>query len=425
MRDQSPTYYCGIDIGTQTARCIIGIQDQNDPSRLAVVGHGSAHNTGMRKGTVSRIDEVSEAIIKAVTEAERVSGASISTATVNLNGAHIQGLNSRGVIAISTANKEISPDDRLRVEEAAATIQMPPNREIVQVFSRNYRVDGQDNIKDPVGMQGVRLEVDTHIVTATTPNVRSVYDALEGARIHPNRYTLSALAGAEVTLNRQQRESGTLVLDIGAGTTSFAIIEDGEVQHVAVIPVGGIHVTNDLAIGLKTDLDVAEAVKIAHGSLPTTEDELEGDVKITYKDTEYTFDQSDIGLIIESRLEELFEFVQRELKKVGKAQKLPGGVVVVGGTANLQGIDHFAKEKLQLAARIGTIDQVNGLIDTVANPEHAAAIGLMMLDMLLGPDNVAEIGEPNTSFFGFLEGLWRLKPGTARPTKGATRKFRS
>jgi cell division protein FtsA len=407
MRDQSPTYYCGIDIGTQTVRCIIGIQDQNDASRLSVVGHGTAQNIGMRKGIVSHTEDVTEAIIKAVTEAERVSGANISTATVNVNGSHIQGFDSRGVIAISTANKEISPEDRLRVEEAAATIQMPPNREIVQQFSRNYSVDGQDNIKDPVGMQGVRLEVDMHIVTATTPNVRALFDALQGARIYPNRYTISPLAAAEITLNRQQREAGTVIVDIGAGTTSLAIIEDGEVQHVAVIPMGGMHITNDLAIGLKTDLDIAEAVKIEHGSLSV--DDIPAEVTLSHKETEYSFDGGDVAMIIESRVDEILEYVEKELKRAGKSQKLPGGVVLVGGTANLSELSTYAKEKLQLAARVGTIDQVSGLIDTIENPAYATAIGLMMLDMYLGPDSNIAIGEPNPSFFGFLDGLWPLK----------------
>ncbi len=407
MRDQSPTYYCGIDIGTQSVRCIIGIQDQNDSSKLSVVGHGSAQNIGMRKGVVSHIEDVTEAIIKAVTEAERVSGANIATATVNINGSHIQGFDSRGVIAISTANKEISPEDRLRVEDAAATIQMPPNREIIQQFSRNYRVDGQDNIKDPVGMQGVRLEVDMHIVTATTPNVRALFDTLQGARIYPNRYTISPLAAAEITLNRQQREAGTVVVDIGAGTTSLVIIEDGEVQHVAVIPMGGTHITNDLAIGLKTDLDIAEAVKIEHGSLSV--DSVSPETTLTHKDSSYTFDSSDIAMIIESRVDEILEYVEKELKKAGKSQKLPGGVVLVGGTANLSGLSEYAREKLQLATRVGTIEQVSGLIDTIDNPAYATPIGLMMLDMYLGPDNNIAIGEPNPGFFGFLDGLWPLR----------------
>lgn len=413
MRDQSPTYYCGIDIGTQKIRCIVGIQDQNNPSKLSVVGHGSADNTGMRKGVITHIDEVADAVIKAVTEAERVTGTSITSATVNVNGSQVQGLNSRGVIAISTANREISPADRQRVEEAASTIQMPPNREIVQVFSKNYRVDGQDNIKDPVGMQGVRLEVDTHIVTATTPNMKNLTEALQSARIHPNRYTLSSLASAEATLNRQQREAGTLVLDIGAGTIGFAVIEDGEIQHVAVIPMGGMHITNDLAIGLKTDLDIAEEVKIAHGSIKT--EDATDPVRITRDDQTHEFDTQDIRLIIESRMDEIFEYVEKELRKIGKSQKLPGGVVLTGGTANLQGIAGFAKDKLQLAARVGSIEQVSGLIDTITKPDYATAVGLMMLDMYLGPDDALDTGSQGSGFgiFSFFENFFgRSKSGT-------------
>lgn len=405
MRDQTPTYYCGIDIGSQTARCVVGIQDQNDPGKIAVVGHGSAANTGMRKGVISHADEASDAIIKAVTEAERVSGARISTATVNVNGSHIQGINSRGVIAISTANKQISPADRLRVEEAAATIQLPPNKEIIQRFSRNYHVDGQDNIKDPVNMEGVRLEVDVHLVTASTPHVRSLYDVLRDSRIYPNRYTLSSLAAAEVTLNRQQREAGTLLLDIGAGTTNIAVIEDGEVLHVAVIPMGGMHVTNDLAIGLRTDLAIAELVKLEHASLQS-HDPLDGEVTVTYNDEKYSFSASDVGIIIESRVDEILEYAEKELQRINKAQKLPGGVVLVGGSAQLQGMTDYTRERLQLAARIGSIQQVSGLIDTIDNPAYCTAIGLMTLDMFLGPDNDVDPGEPNSNFFGFLEGLW-------------------
>lgn len=411
MREQSPTYYYGIDIGSQNIRCIVGIQDQNDPAQLSVIGHGIAETTGMRKGTITHSDEVAECIVKAVTEAERVSGASIHSATVNINGSHIQGINSRGVIAISTANKEISNADRLRAEEAAATMQLPPNREIIQVFSRNYRVDGQDNIKDPVGMQGVRLEVDTHIVTATTPNIKNMYDVLQYARIHPNRFTFSGLAAAEATLSRKQREAGTVLLDIGAGTTNVIIIEDGEIQHVAVIPMGGVNITNDLAIGLKTDLEVAELVKVQHGTLD--ENQLSSStLEVTYKNTEYEFDAHDMHLIIDSRVEELFEFIEKELRRVGKSQKLPGGVVIVGGTAQLSGIAEYAKEKLHLAARVGSIHQVSGLIDTISSPEYATAIGLMMLDMYLGPDEMLEQGEPNSNLFGFIDGFlgFRKRP---------------
>jgi cell division protein FtsA len=338
----------------------------------------------MRRGIVVHIDDVAEAIVQALTEAERVSGMQIHGATVNVNGSHISGLNSKGVIAISGANREISTEDRMRAEEAATIMQLPSNREIIQVFAKNYRLDGQENIKDPVGMHGVRLEVDTHIVTASTPNLRNLDMALEKAQIAIHNHTMSGLASAEAVMGRQQKEAGTLLLDIGAGTTNLVVLEDGEVQHVAVIPIGSMHITNDLAIGLKTDLDVAEAVKVKYA---TVDSEIpKRDIRIKIQGKDHIFKSEDVAMIAESRVEELFEYVQKELTRIHRSHKLPGGVIIVGGAANLPGIAEFAKERLQLAARVGKLQAVTGLIDTVADPSYATAVGLMMLDMLLTPE---------------------------------------
>ncbi len=233
MRDQSQdVHYIGLDIGTSTVRCVVGMLNDDDPTKPTIIGHGSAPNIGMRKGVIVHVEDVVDAVSHAVTEAERVSGVHIKAATVNINGSHVSGTNSKGVIAISTANKEITNEDRMRAEEAATIIQMPANREIIQVFAKNYRLDGQDNIKDPVGMQGVRLEVDTHILTAATPNLRNLDTVLDKTHVLPNNTTVTSLAAAEAVLNRQQKESGTLLLDIGAGTTNMIVIEDGEVQHI-------------------------------------------------------------------------------------------------------------------------------------------------------------------------------------------------
>lgn len=405
MRDQSSQHYFGLDIGTNAVRCVVGMVDAADPTRLSVIGHGSARNLGMRKGSIVHIDDVVDAVVQAVTEAERVSGVHVQAATVNVNGSHVTGIDSEGVIAISAANREIEANDRLRVEEAATIVQLPPNREIIQVFAKNYSVDGQDNIKDPVGMHGVRLEVDTHIVTASTPNLRNLDLVLERAKVQPMHRTVSSLAAAEAVLNRQQKESGTLLLDIGAGTTNLVVIEDGEVQHIAVIPVGGINVTNDLAIGLKTDLDVAEQVKLKHGGLGKSHPT--GVVTIDQGGKKHQFDAEDVNLITEARIEELLELVDKELRKIHRSRKLPGGVVIVGGTAKLPGLADFAKDKLQLAARIGSLQPMGGLIDTVQDPTYAAAVGLMMLDMLLVPSELMQSGQPNPGVFGMVEGLFR------------------
>lgn len=383
MRSSEFPHFVGIDIGTSTVRCVIGMYDSPEATTPSVVGYGSAVNSGMRKGVVSHIDDVAQAVAQAVTEAERLSGMRITSATVNIGGAHVAGVNSRGVIAIPTASKEITTEDRMRVEEAATIIQLPPNRDIIQVFAKNYRLDGQDNIKDPVGMNGVRLEVDTHIVTAATPSLKSLTAALDKAGVHASHYTVSSLAAAEAVLNRQQKESGTVLLDIGAGTTSLVVFEDGEVQHVAVIPVGGIHLTNDLAIGLRTDLDVAEAAKLQFGSVKTSA-KINRQVKVKHNGQEYLFNQGDIHMILEARIEELLEYVDKELKKIQKSRRLPGGVVLVGGSSGLPGLAEFTRETLQLPARLGKLLPLGGLVDAIEDEPYVTAIGLMWLDMLLG-----------------------------------------
>ena len=371
----------GLDIGTSMVRCVIGTRD-SQTGAISVIGHGSSANSGMRKGVVMHIDDTVDAVIQAVSEAERIAGVRIEHATVNINGSHVVGLSSRGVIAVSGANREITADDRDRVEEAAAIVKLPSNREIIQVFARNYRLDGQDNIKDPVGMHGVRLEVDCHIITAATPNIHNLDLVLEKAQIRPQHRTISALAAAEAVLDRKQKEAGAAVIDIGAGTTSIAVIEDGEIQHVAVIPMGSVHITNDLAIGLKTDLDVAEQVKLKNVQLGDNTDKT---YRIIVDGAGYTFEQAETNMIAEARVDELLEYVDKEFTRIHRSRKLPGGVVVVGAGAALPGLAEFAREKLQLPVRIGKIKGLEGLVDTVDDPAFATATGLMMLDILLSP----------------------------------------
>ena len=400
---QSAAQFIGLDVGTSYVRCVVGMVD-TATGKPSIIGHGSAINMGVRKGSVVHVDEVAEAIVQAVTEAERISGIRIDRATVNVNGVHVEGSDSKGVIAVSASNREIGIEDRLRVEEAATVIKMPANREIIQFFAKNYSLDGQRNIKDPVGMQGVRLEVDAHIVTAASPNIRNLDMALERAQITPTHHTLSSLASAEAVLSRQQKEAGTVVLDIGAGTTNFIVIEDGEVQHIAVLPIGGIHITNDLAIGLKTELDVAERVKIEHATLGTPK---RSTVIVRDNDQDHHFLMDDVTMIVEARIEELFEYVSKELVKIRRMRKLPGGVVLTGGTAKLPGIAEFAKEQLQLPARIGKFQTVTGLVDTIDDPMYSTVVGLMLLDMLLLPEahEATNNGYQDGKIFSFVDGL--------------------
>jgi cell division protein FtsA len=404
MRESTAHHFVGLDVGTSTVRVVVGMLDPNGSNKLSIIGHGSAPNLGVRKGVVVHTDDVAEAIVQAVTEAERISGVHISEATVNVNGSHVGGINSKGVIAISAADREITAEDRMRVEEAATVVQFPPNREILQFFAKNYSLDGQHNIKDPVGMHGIRLEVDAHIVTAASPNLRNLDTALGKADIHPAHHTVSSLASAEAVLSRQQKEAGTVLIDIGAGTTNLIVVEDGEVQHVAVLPIGGVHITHDLAIGLKTDLDVAERVKIEHAQLSPPK---KLTASVTIGSATHTFPMDEVLMITEARVEELLEYVDKELHKIRRSRKLPGGVVITGGTAKMPGLADFVKEKLQLAARVGKLQNVTGLVDTVDDVSYTTVVGLMMLDMLLLPEQNHDSGTHTQNAIGMVENLLR------------------
>lgn len=372
--------FVGIDIGTTEVRCVIGVraEDQEVPS---VIGAGSSHNHGMRRGVVVNVEEVAASIVRAVEEAERISGQRIDRAVVNVNGSHVLGLNSKGVVAISGPNKEITIDDLARAEEAATVVQLPANRDILQVFARNYHLDGQENIKDPIGMSGVRLEVEALIITAATPALKALDRAMERAGVTTAHRIISGLAASEAVLSDVQRESGAVVLDIGAATTNLVVVEEDDVQHVAVLPVGSLHITNDLAIGLKTDLAVADVVKLEHAGQGSKETARRRVIRIEHGDGVYSFEKNDIDDIVDARLEEIFELANKELKTINREGKLPGGVVLVGGGALLPGIDETAKNYMGLPAHIGVTSNYSGIVDTVQSPAYATAVGLMLLDV--------------------------------------------
>ena len=397
MSEQQHQYYVGLDIGTTAVRCVVGELTPDSPAP-SIIGFSRVENSGMRKGNVAHIEEVAEAVIKAVQEAERMSGRDIKYATVNVNGSHVEGVNSKGVVAISSPDRQIGIEDRMRVEEAATVVQLPANKEIIQVFAKNYRLDGQENIKDPVGMNGVRLEVDTHILVASTPALKSLEHALQRAELVASHRTVTSLAAAETLLNRQQKESGVAVLDIGAATTNMVVIEDGEVEHIAVIPMGGNHITNDLAIGLKTDLDIAELAKIKHASLKN----VAGETSFVVRGEEIRFERDMMKMIVEARVEEIFEFADRELKKIHRSRKLPGGIVLTGGSSKLPGLADFAKEVLELPARVSTYKHIKRVVDGMDEPEFAPAVGLMLLDMFLGPAAEVSFIDQNN---GMLSGV--------------------
>lgn len=393
-------HFVGLDVGTAKVRCVV-ITTNGQDGRPSVIGCGSADNIGMRRGTVVHVDDVAEAIIGAITAAERISGVRVTSATVNVNGTHVTGVDSKGVIAISGVNRPVTEDDRARVEDAATIVKLPPNREIIQVFAKNYSLDGQSSIKDPVGMSGVRLEVDTQLVTVATPSLKSLDLSLSSAQVVANNHTVSSLAAAEAVMTREQKEAGTALIDIGAGTTNIAVLEDGEVQYVGVLPIGGTHLTNDLAIGLKTDLDVAEQVKLKYASLEASDKKM---IKVKLGGEEHSFSSEDVAMITEARMEELFEYVNKELSKIRKAGRLPGGVVLTGGTAKIRGLASFAREQLNLPARVGSLQQIGGLVESINDPAYFSAVGLALLDMLLPSDSHGVAAMPGR-FMGMFDNI--------------------
>lgn len=374
---ETSRYAVGIDIGTTTVRCVVGHIDATTGAPT-IVGVGSAPNSGMRKGNVVNLAGPAQAIDDALGEAERMSGYQVDVATISINGAHILSTHADGMIAVGAADHEINQDDLLRIEEVATLGKVPANREILDVVPHAYKLDGQDNIKDPIGMTGTRLEVDAHVVSALVPHLVNLQKATETAKVEPKSIIVASVAAARAVLTESQIENGVALIDIGGATTGVAIYEEGDLQYAAVIPVGGINITNDLAIGLKTDPEIAEKLKLEHANAIARSDA--SGVSLKHDGNILTFQTDEIDEIVEARLEEMFDAINNELKKAGRASKLPSGVVLTGGTANLKGIAEYAKQSLGLAARVGKSSGYGGVADDIEKPQFATVIGLMLMD---------------------------------------------
>lgn len=376
MQDSS-RYAVGIDVGTTMIRAVVGHVDPTTGTPT-IVGVGQAPNSGMRKGVITNLNGPAHAIDAALGEAERMSGHEVNEATLSINGAHILSTKADGMIAVGMMDHEINTEDLARIEEVATVGKIPQNREVLEIVPHSYILDGQTGIKEPLGMSGSRLEINANVVSALTPYVQNIEKAAEMATVRPHAIVAAGLGAAKAVLKEAQLESGVAVVDLGGSTTTLSVFEEGDLQYIGVVPMGGVNITNDLAIGLKIDPEVAEEVKLKHAvAIARTENET---VEIKRDGEEYSFDTGDIDEIVEARLEEIFEAIQKELKKAGCAGKLPSGVMLTGGTANLKGIADYAKAQLGLAVRVGKPAGFGGVADNVTNPEYATAVGLMLLD---------------------------------------------
>jgi cell division protein FtsA len=375
---ENSRYAVGIDVGTTTIRCVVGHID-GATGTPTIVGVGSAPTKGMRKGVVANLDGPAGAIDEALGEAERMSGYQVNAATLSINGSHIVSTKAEGMIAVGSAEHAINQEDIYRIEEVATVGKVPPNRSILEVVPHEYILDGQGGIKDPLGMTGTRLEIRANVVSALAPHLNNLEKSADLAKVHANSITPSILAAARAVLTESQLENGVAVIDLGGATTSVAVFEEGDLQHVGVIPQGGVNITNDLAICLKTDPEVAEKIKLAHASAVPRK-EAEG-VSVKDGDELLSLNSTEIDEIVEARLEEIFDAVQKELKRAGRSGKLPSGVVLTGGGASMKHITEYAKQSLGVAARIGKPTGYGGVAEDVEHPAYATALGLMFTDI--------------------------------------------
>lgn len=370
---------CGLDIGSTSVRVAVGTVAPQSQA-LQIIGIAEFPTEGVSKGVVTSIEDAVSSVSSALANAERMTGTPIEHAFVGINGGDLTCMEGHGIVAVSKANGEIQEDDVERVIEAVQTVSTPPNHEILHVIPRAFTVDNQRGIKDPVGMSGIRLEVDAQIIQALSSQVKNIQKVIYRTGIDIDDIVLGILAASESVLTKRQKELGVTLVNIGGATTSVMIFEEGDVLHTAIIPIGAGHITNDIAIGLRTSIDIAEKVKIEHGTVLPKEISKHDEIDLSaYSEQESgVVSKKHVAEIIEARVEELFKMIDKELSVVERSGMLPAGIVFTGGGAKMPGIVELAKERLRLPASIGMpSEKIITAIDRSRDPIFATALGLV------------------------------------------------
>ena len=374
--DESSRYAVGLDVGTENVRAVV--LSVSKSGELAVVGYNEGKSVGMRKGVVANLAGPAGAIDKMLGEVEHMCGRNIDSAYISTNGSQILSTNTEGMIAVGVVDHEIDEEDLARVEDVAVVGRIPANREVLDVVPLAYAIDGQGGIKDPIGMSGTRLEMKACVISALTPNIENLRKATENADVMPQRIVPSVVAAAKAVLTERQRENGVAVIDLGATTTSIAIYEEGDLQYVGVVPAGSNNITNDLAIVLAIEPELAEEIKtrFVTGNLHSEKSNL---IRITRGKEERVFDRKEVEAVVKARLDEIFGEVRKKLKAAKYDQRLPEGVVLVGGGAKMRDIEVFVKGALEASVKVGVPSELGGVANDVTKPEYAAAVGLAMM----------------------------------------------
>ncbi|KKU58602.1 MAG: Cell division protein ftsA [Candidatus Amesbacteria bacterium GW2011_GWA2_47_11b] len=382
-----------IDIGSTKITTLVAQVREEDSSKLHIVGAATSPSRGVRKGQIVNIDEAVESIVESVESAERMAGYNVARAWVSMDGAHIASQNSQGVVAISDPHGEISAEDVRRVLEAARAVSLPTSSEILHVVPRSFSVDSQQGVKDPIGMTGVRLEVETHIITGSTTALKNLTKCVSEVGCDISGLVFGGLASSLAVLTDTEKELGVVCVDIGGGTTDIVIYVDGALSYTSVLPVGARNVTNDLAIGLRISLESAEKIKIFISQVrgKDKEDEIDLTPLALPEELKTISYKTVVEGIIRPRLNELFQMISSEIKKSNLAGLTPAGLVICGGGALTVGLVDSAKRILSMPVRIGVPSGLSGLIDEIESPAFAASVGLLKYSL----DNVEEASSGN------------------------------
>ncbi len=364
-----------IDVGT-TKICTT-VADVSDGGDVRVTGVGVTPSRGLHKGLVVNINEAKEAIRESVRKAEQASDFKVESAYVGVTGRHINSLNNRGVVAITRNDRLVRRDDLKRVLQCAQSVKIPSDRKLIHVIPRGYVIDGQMGVKNPVGMHGFRLDVETHVITAAVTSIQNLVKCIRGIGIDIDDLILEPLASSEAILTEDEKQVGVILADIGGGTTDVAVFKEGSIWHTSILPVAGYQLTRDISVGLGLPFDVAEEMKKRYGSvMPVYESKVEQPPTITANGHGVSY--QDLCDILRARVEEIIRLILLEMPNSGYETLVPAGLVLTGGSSNLSGVDALGREILQLPVRVGIPTQMYGIADTLRDPAYATSVGLLL-----------------------------------------------
>lgn len=368
--------FTGLDVGSSAVRVVVA-QRQSGVDGLHILGAAEGPADGISKGTITSIEDAVSSISAALEKAERMTGVPAEHATVSINGTHITSIESHGIVAVAKADGEIKQNDVDRVIEAAQAVAAPPNYEILHVIPRSYTVDNQHGVKDPIGMSAMRLEVDAQIIEGQTAQIKNLQKAIYRTGVSIDDMVLSALASSLACVTKRQKDLGVALLNIGASTTSLMVFEEGDVLHTKILPVGGAHITNDIAIGLRISIDLAEKVKLEAGTANPADVSKHDEINLhDFGGDEMNVSRHHIAEIIEARVEEIFKMVDRELQAIDRSGLLPAGVILTGGGSKLPGLVDIGKRDFRLPVSVGFPQGYTSAIDKIQDPAFATALGL-------------------------------------------------